>query len=296
MNFSGAIDHFIMHLAAERGLSLNYQLSVRQSLEGFAGWLRQSRAVSDLECIDLQHITNYLLWRKSCNVSTGTIRLNAISLKIFFRFMHGRGLVACDVADGLTVPPPAPPLPNALSGIQIDRLIASVDGKSPLDIRDGAILELIYASGLRVSELADATLDRVSLDEGLIRVTGKGRKTRIVPIGRSAISALSVWLERGRPKLVTPKTRSHLFISVRGTRLSTARLEQIVKARARAAGLDAHPHLLRHSFATHLLSGGADLRVIQEMLGHADIATTQIYTHVDKGRLKQTHRHFHPRA
>ena len=187
-------------------------------------------------------------------------------------------------------------LPGVLTEEEVSHLLASIDSVTPLDARDLAMLELLYASGLRVSELTGVTLDQLSLEDGFVRVTGKGNKARIVPVGRSARDAISQWLNTGRPKLLTRKTGSHLFISIRGTRLTTTRIEQIVKTRARAVDLDVHPHLLRHSFATHLLSGGADLRVIQEMLGHADIATTQVYTHVDKKRLKQVHKSFHPRA
>ena len=191
---------------------------------------------------------------------------------------------------------PSQLLPDTLTPEQVSHLLASINAVTPLDLRDLAILELLYAAGLRVSELANATLDQVSFEEGLIRVTGKGNRPGIVPVGQKARDALVHWLNNGRPKLLTAKTKNHVFISVRGTRLSSTRLEQIVKARAKVVDLDVSPHLLRHSFATHLLSGGADLRVIQEMLGHADIATTQIYTHVDRRRLKQVHRTFHPRA
>jgi len=295
MTFASAIDRFILYLATERGLSVNYQLSVRQSLGGFAEWALRS-GLSAVESVKLQHLTDHLLRRKSDGVSAATIRLNGIALKIFFRFLNSRGFVSKDIADGLMVPRSEAALPGTLTEEQAGHLLASITGVTPLDLRDLAILELLYASGLRVSELANATLDQLSFDEEVIRVTGKGNKTRIVPVGRSARHALTLWLDTGRPKLVTAKTRSHVFISVRGTRLSTTRLEQIVKARAKAVALEVYPHLLRHSFATHLLSGGADLRVIQEMLGHADIATTQIYTHVDKRRLKQVHRTFHPRA
>ncbi len=295
MRMPAAIDRLILYLATERGLSVNYQLSVRQSLDGFAKWAAR-KGVDEVQSIDLQSLTAYLMARKGDGISSATIRLNGIALKILFRFLCGRGFLAKDIGDGLMVPRLDSSLPGTLSEEEVGHLLASIDPVSPLDFRDLAILELLYASGLRVSELVNATLDQLSAEEGLIRVTGKGNKTRIVPVGRTALKTLDVWLKKGRPELLTRKTGSHVFISVRGTRLTTTRIEQIVKARAKAVGLDVHPHLLRHSFATHLLSGGADLRVIQEMLGHADIATTQIYTHVDKKRLKQVHSTFHPRA
>ena len=295
MLLPAAIDRFILFLATERGLSVNYQISTRQSLEGFTEW-GAKRGVSEVEGIQLQQLTDYLLSRRTDGVTNTTIRLNAIALKIFFRFLAARKFLPVDIADGLMAPRLDASLPSTLSEEEVGHLLASIDPVTPLDFRDLAVMELLYASGLRVSELTNATLDQLSLEDGFIRVTGKGNKTRIVPVGRTAREAIARWLETGRPQLVTPKTGSHVFISVRGTRLTTTRIEQIVKARAKAVDLDVHPHLLRHSFATHLLSGGADLRVIQEMLGHADIATTQIYTHVDKARLKQVHRSFHPRG
>ena len=295
MTLPEAIDRFILFLATERGLSVNYQISVRQSLEGFTQWAGR-RELSEVESFGMKHLTDHLLSRKTDGVANATIRLNAMALKIFFRWLASRGFLPKDIADGLMAPRLDPSLPETLTEEEVGHLLASIDPVTPLDYRDLASLELLYASGLRVSELANATLDQLSLEEGFIRVTGKGNKTRIVPVGRTAREAISRWLESGRPKLVSKKTGSHIFIGIRGTKLTTKRFEQIVKTRAKAVDLDAHPHLLRHSFATHLLSGGADLRVIQEMLGHANIATTQIYTHMDKKRLKQVHKTFHPRG
>ena len=170
--------------------------------------------------------------------------------------------------------------------------------KAPLGLRDRAMLELLYASGLRISELAGAKLENLNLEEGVVRVTGKGNKTRLVPVGRKACAAIATYLEQERPRLVKRRSGSEVFLSNRGGRLTTVRIWQIVKAVARRSGLEAnvYPHLLRHSFATHLLGNGADLRIIQEMLGHADISTTQVYTHVDQQRLKAVHHKFHPRA
>ncbi len=293
MLLSSAIERFILYLATERGLSVNYQLSVRQSLDGFEKWIAPTgRLLGELE---LQDLADYLHFRKKSGMTAATIRLNGIALKILFRHLTARGILSRDISDGLMVPRPEGSLPKTLEREEVDHLLAGIDPVTPLDYRDLAMLELLYASGLRVSELVNATLDQLSLEEGLIRVTGKGNKARIVPVGRTALLCIKDWLKLGRPRLLARRTRSHVFISVRGTSLTTTRVEQIVKERAANVGLEVHPHLLRHSFASHLLSGGADLRVIQEMLGHADIATTQIYTHVDKERLKDVHRTFHPR-
>ncbi|RFC51899.1 MAG: integrase/recombinase XerD [Verrucomicrobia bacterium] len=295
MTFEEAIDRFVLFLATERGLSDNYQLSTRQSLEAFAAWaeLRGVRAVGE---VTTDEMTAYLLERRAGGLANASVRLVVIALKIFFRWLAGRRHVGGDPAALLMAPRLDATLPETLTEEEIGHLLASIEPVGPLDFRDLAVLELMYASGLRVSELANATLDALSLEDGFIRVTGKGNKTRVVPVGRTACGAVAAWLEKGRPALVTRRTGSHVFISVRGTRLTTQRYWQIIGERAAAVGLDVHPHLLRHSFATHLLSGGADLRVIQEMLGHASIATTQIYTHVDGKRLRDVHRKFHPRA
>ncbi len=295
MTFEEAIDRFVLFLATERGLSDNYQLSTRQSLEAFGAWagLRGVRAVGE---VTTDEMTAYLLERRAGGLANASVRLVVIALKIFFRWLAGRRHVGGDPAALLMAPRLDATLPETLTEEEIGHLLASIEPVGPLDFRDLAVLELMYASGLRVSELANATLDALSLEDGFIRVTGKGNKTRVVPVGRTACGAVAAWLEKGRPALVTRRTGSHVFISVRGTRLTTQRYWQIIGERAAAVGLDVHPHLLRHSFATHLLSGGADLRVIQEMLGHASIATTQIYTHVDGKRLRDVHRKFHPRA
>ncbi|RYD35443.1 MAG: tyrosine recombinase [Verrucomicrobiaceae bacterium] len=291
-----ALERFLIYLAAERGLSVNYQLSNRQTLEGLISWLNEHCGIALPEAVTRRHLTDYLARRKSDGLSNATVRLGIISIKIFFRWLTVRKWIPSDPADSLRTPRLDAGLPQTLSQQEVEHLLASFEPRSPLDFRDLAVLELLYASGLRISELANAALDELSFEEGIIRVTGKGGKTRLVPVGKVALRVIQDWLDNGRPKLVRPRTGNHIFLSVRGGRLTTQRLWQVVKARAADAGLDVHPHQLRHSFATHLLSGGADLRVIQEMLGHANIATTQIYTHVDQRRLKEIHAKFHPRA
>jgi integrase/recombinase XerD len=294
----GSIDSFIMHLAAERGLSVNYQLLVRRVLESLAHWLRTNGRAGEAAGVGERDLTDWLGQRRSDGLAHSSARVELIAVRIFFRWLAARGFIPCDPAAALRAPRPERQLPDTLNERQVRRLLESVDGQSPLDLRDRAILELFYASGLRLSELTGARLEHLSLEEGWIRVTGKGGKTRLAPVGSEARRALADYLERARPKLVNTRTRSHVFLSRRGTALTGARVQQIVRERAAAAGLgvEPHPHQLRHSFATHLLNHGADLRVIQEMLGHADIATTQIYTHVDAARLKAVHQQFHPRA
>jgi integrase/recombinase XerD len=292
------IDTFIQHLAVERGLSVNYQMLVRPVLERFAAWALRERKRGAVSGVVTADITDYLGWRKSDGLAASSLRVELIALKIFFRWLAARGLRAGDPAEPVLPPRVEMRLPDTMNEMEVGRLLESVKGSEPLDIRDRAMLEIFYASGLRISEVTGARLENLNLDEGWIRITGKGNKTRLVPVGAAAREAVQRWLEAARPKLVGPKTQAFIFLNRNGGKLTTARVWQIVKERAKLAGLDpakVHPHLLRHSFATHLLSNGADLRIIQEMLGHADISTTQIYTHVDQRRLKDTHRRFHPR-
>ena len=316
-----AIDDFILYLATERGLSDNYQLSTRLSLEGFAQWLERGRQIEKIgeaafeqlvkadtpppqmvvqpREVTLQHISDYLAHTKRRGLSAASIKLVVVAIKIFFRWLQTRGRIAHDVAESIPLPRIERYLPETMNELQIDRLLDGVDVNAPRGLRDRAILELLYASGLRVSELVNAKLEFLDLDNRIIRVTGKGNKTRLVPVGKKACDSLCAYLDRERPDLVTKRSGSEIFLSSRGGRkLTTVRIWQIVKQVAKHAGLDlnVYPHLLRHSFATHLLSNGADLRIIQEMLGHADISTTQIYTHVDQRRLKNVHLKFHPRA
>ena len=293
------IDGFILHLATERGLSVNYQLLVRRFLEAFASWFEAKHQSESVDAVTTEHLGGYLSQRKKDGIAASSARVELIALKIFFRWLTARKHIAADPADPILPPRQEKHLPDSLNEQDTQRLIESVNGTAPLDRRDRAILELFYASGVRLSELADARLENLSLEEGWIRVTGKGSKTRLSPVGGAARDAIAAYVEHARPALVKPKTQSHIFISRNGTRLTPARIQQIVKERAALCGINparVHPHTLRHSFATHLLNNGADLRVIQEMLGHADISTTQIYTHVDQARLKDVHRRFHPRA
>jgi integrase/recombinase XerD len=292
------IDQFILFLATERGLSDNYQLSTRASLELFAKWSTEKKRASTWADVTPETIGDFLGWRKKGGAAAATIKLHAVALRILFRFLLQRKMLERDPTEFLGVPKIERYLPETLSEPEIAKLLAAAGGKTPLEIRDHAMVELLYASGLRVSELCNARLENLDLDQGFIRVVGKGNKQRLVPVGAGARKALARYLEAGRPELVGKKTGGEIFLSVRGHRLTNQRIWQLLGELAKRAGLDkdVHPHMLRHSFATHLLQGGADLRIIQEMLGHADISTTQIYTHVDTRGLQKTHRQFHPRA
>ena len=300
-----SIDSFIRFLAVERGLSENYQLSTQRSLTEFAQWCTKKRPPSSRgrgttawQAVSLQMISEYLAEKKRAGLAASSIKLIVVALKIFFRYLASKGAVTRDPTEALTLPRIERYLPETLNEMQVEQLIDSIDTKVPLGLRDRAMIELLYASGLRISELANARLENFSGEDRILRVTGKGNKTRLVPVGRKACEALASYLSMERPKLAKRRSGSEFFLSERGAKLTTARIWQIVKKHAKHSGLETniYPHLLRHSFATHLLGNGADLRIIQEMLGHADISTTQVYTHVDQQRLKAVHRQFHPRA
>jgi len=293
-----SIEQFIMFLATERGLSINYQLLVRRNLEKFANWTIKQKNILKLNDITTDKISKYLQMRKKDGLAPSSIRQHIVSIKIFFRFLSKKKIISEDVAEGLFAPRPEALLPKTINEKEVEKLLESITRNEPLDMRDRAMIELLYSSGLRLGEIIEALLENLYLDEGHIRVTGKGNKTRIIPIGKKAIEEISYYLDKGRKKLVNSKSSSHIFLSIRGTKLSPSRIWQIVRDRSKRANLKQpiHPHQLRHSFATHLLSGGADLRMIQEMLGHADISTTQAYTHVDEKGLRKIHKKYHPRG
>ena len=298
IDFAEAIDCFILYLATERGLSENYQLLTKRSLEKFADWARTAKLFASPGEVELSSLTEYLGTEKERGLAPGSMKLVVVALKIFFRFLKMRLMIDRDPAELLPLPRLARFLPETLNQPQVKHLLeVSLEGR-PFPLRDRAILELFYASGLRISELAGARLENLNLQERLIRVLGKGAKTRLVPVGRIACEAIARYVDQERILLVRPKTGNEVFLSRHGKKLTTQRIWQIIKEIAATAGfeINVYPHLLRHSFATHLLANGADLRIIQELLGHADIGTTQIYTHVEQSRLKSIHRQFHPRG
>ena len=291
------IDQFLLYLATERGLSTAYQLSIRQTLDKLVGW-SEKKQIQSWDDIGTDELSAFLIEQKDGGLSSASLRIVIVHLKVFFRYLAGKHITSADPAEPLLPPRGDMHLPETLNEQHVRSILESVDTTKLLGRRDLAILEMFYASGLRLSELCGARLENLDLDEGFVRVTGKGGKTRIVPVGGKALEAVQGYLKNERPELVKQKTSSWIFLSIRGGKLSPERVREIVKQRAKNAGIEqnVYPHLLRHSFATHLLQNGADLRVIQDMLGHADISTTQIYTHVDEKGLKSVHQQFHPRG
>jgi integrase/recombinase XerD len=231
-------------------------------------------------------------------LSSESVYLEIAALRAFYRFAENEKLLPANVAENLSLPRRWQRLPKALTNDEIKKLLEPEKPESPESLCDQAVLELAYASGLRLAELRNLRLEQLHLDAGFINVIGKGNKERVVPVGRTAVAALNHYIEAGRPKLVTPKSPANVFLTRRGTPFAAVTLWLHIKQRVRRAGVSRNitPHMFRHSFATHLLEHGADLRVIQELLGHANISTTEVYTHVTGNRLRDIHRKFHPRA
>jgi integrase/recombinase XerD len=292
--FASDRDAYLAYLDLERGLARNTRENYQRDLDQCAAFVARSGA-PDWRAVTAAQATAWVRSLSKGARSSQARRLTA--LRMFARFMVKERMRPDDFTELLSSPKPERKLPDALTSAEVGRLLAAPVGADGAALRDRALLELFYASGLRVSELAALTLQQIDLKDGFARVFGKGSKERVVPMGDRARDAVGAWIASGRPHFVKPKTRSELFLNHHGRALSRVGLWGIVKKHAARAGItrNVKPHALRHSFATHLLTGGADLRSIQEMLGHASIATTQIYTKVGGRRLIEEHEQFHPR-
>ena len=290
------LDRFLDHLWLEDGLAKNTLNSYRQDLIGFADWLRQSRNTGMLEAAE-DDIQGYIALRFPQSKPRSISRLIA-SLRRFYRFALRESLVGVDPTIRIETPKLPRSLPKSLSEEDVERLIEAPDTNTDLGLRDRAMLETLYATGLRVSELVGLQVTELSLSDGVVRVTGKGSKTRLVPLGEQAVEWLMRYLAEGRPAILQQRLNDHLFVTQRGDGMTRQAFWYLIKRYAARAGITVtlSPHVLRHAFATHLLNHGADLRVVQMLLGHADISTTQIYTHVARERLKQLHQTHHPRG
>jgi integrase/recombinase XerD len=291
------VEQFLHHLTMERSLSPNTIASYKLDLKSFTQHLR-ARKVASVNDVTRDLIVDYLLASREKGISARSLARHLACLRTFFRFLRREKFVSKDVTELVDSPRLWELLPKTLTYREIEDLLAAPVTRTTLGLRDRAILEFFYATGLRVSEVCRARLEEINFDAGVLRTVGKGNKERIVPIGKKSAEFIRHYLDAARPKLVKSKTSSHVFLTTRGDAFSRKTLWVLIKKYCRAAGIrkNVTPHSLRHSFATHLLDNGADLRVVQELLGHANVGTTQIYTKVDHARLKAVHHQFHPRA
>jgi integrase/recombinase XerD len=288
---------FLDYCAAECGLSANTVAAYRADLEDFLDRLNIEDAGA-LQNLKATRLVDYVDECRACDLAANTIWRRLVAVRMFLRFLLLEGHVENDVAEVFQTPRLWKKVPTVLTVEQVEKLLMAPEGEGPVPLRDRAALEMLYATGARASEVCGLDMGSVNFDYRFVRCFGKRMKERLVPVGSRALQALTQYLEQGRPRLRGPEAGEALFLSRRGHRLSRQGLWRLVRKHARACGLavDVHPHMLRHSFATHLLAGGADLRAVQAMLGHADISTTEIYSHVDRERLLSVHRRFHPRG
>jgi len=291
------LESFNDFLVLEQGASPRTDEAYGRDLARFATYAVSRGAVGPAD-VSARLLREYVYHLKDLGLAPASIRRNVSALRTYFKFLLGEGRVTHDPSERLESPKRWRTLPEVLSVAEVDKLLASPTLDDPLVFRDRALLELAYGAGLRVSEWISIGVRDVMFDEGLVRVFGKGSKERLVPIGRRAIGALASYVRELRPRLEHGEGRGALFLNARGQPLTRMGAWKILQKYVARAGIEKHvsPHTLRHSFATHLLEGGADLRAVQEMLGHADISTTQIYTHVDREYLRSVHRQYHPRA
>jgi integrase/recombinase XerD len=301
------VEDFLQHIRNERGQAEHTQKTYAALLTRFVNWA-EKQSLRDWKDVQLSHLMSFLQHERERPVandekdsgrrlSTESVYLEIAALRAFYRFAENEKILPQNVAENLSLPRRWKRLPKALAGAEIEQLLKPEQPETPSTVCDQAILEVAYASGLRLAELRNLRLEQLHLESGFINVIGKGNKERVVPIGKKATAALDRYLSAGRPKLITPKSPGTVFLTNRGTPFAAVTLWLRVKRRVRRAGIakNVTPHMLRHSFATHLLENGADLRIIQELLGHATISTTEIYTHVTGNRLRQVHTKFHPR-
>jgi integrase/recombinase XerD len=301
------LEEFLQHLRHERGQAEHTQRTYSALLNNFVRWA-SGQGLKEWSEVSFNHLTDFLRHERgrdllnrtektSRRLSGESVYLEIAALRAFYRWAENEKHLAVNVAENLSLPSRWKRLPKALSAQEIEMLLKPESCETPPSLCDQAVLELAYASGLRLAELRDLRLEQLQLESNFINVIGKGNKERVVPVGKKAVEALNDYLSKGRPKLVNGRSPANVFLTKRGTPFASVTLWLRMKQRVKRAGIQKNitPHMLRHSFATHLLENGADLRVIQELLGHASISTTEVYTHVTNNRLREAHRKFHPR-
>lgn len=299
MNQTGdpLIEQFLDAIWMERGLSENTLTAYRHDLIGYTRWLKAQQN-NDLTVVGRDQIQSYLAYRVTAKASPRSTARLLSTLRRFYAWLRRENRISEDPTALIEAPKLGRPLPKTLTESEVEALLAAPDTETLLGLRDRAMLEVLYATGLRVSELVSLTVTQVNLQQGVIRVTGKGNKERLVPLGDEAVSWLERYIGAGRNTLLNGQTVDTLFVTQRRDAMSRQAFWYMIKRHAQKAGIDKvlSPHTLRHAFATHLLNHGADLRVVQMLLGHSDLSTTQIYTHVARARLKDLHARHHPRG
>ncbi|MGG2014199.1 site-specific tyrosine recombinase XerD [Bacillus sp. S10(2024)] len=292
------LQDFIHYMVVEKGLAKNTVVSYERDLKSYMKYLQKVEGIISFHDVTRMHIVSFLHHLKENDKSSKTMARHIASIRSFHQFLLRERVVEHDPSVHIETPQAERKLPKVLSIDEVEALLQTPKATSAFGIRDKAMLELLYATGLRVSELIELNIADVHLTMGFVRCIGKGNKERIIPLGSLAAEAIQHYIEKGRPELFGKQTVEALFLNHHGNRLSRQGFWKILKRLAKEANIQKEltPHTLRHSFATHLLENGADLRAVQEMLGHADISTTQIYTHVSKTRLKDVYKQFHPRA
>jgi integrase/recombinase XerD len=291
------LESFLHYLIIEKGLSENTLAAYRHDLDRFLDYLKQ-KGIGDMSGVDKFTIRAFLPFLKRKGLSARSAARNLVAVRTFFRFMMEEGILTVNPTEEIESPKTDKILPEILTAKEVEQLLEQPDPKTSLGVRDRAMLEMLYATGMRVSELVRLATGQVNRDGGYVLVMGKGSKERMVPLGAEAIKWLNLYLNTVRGKMSKGKDSPSLFINRSGEGMSRQMFWRNIKFYAKKAGLKKRisPHLLRHSFATHLLEGGADLRSVQMMLGHSDISTTQIYTHVTGERIKKVHKRYHPRG
>lgn len=291
------VDEYLNYLKIEKGLSPNTLEAYGRDLKKFTDFIL-SKSIQNLGVIEESDILAFLVKLHGEKIGSRSVTRNLVAIRGLFHYLKIEKIIDGDPTARIEFPARWLKLPHVLSVEQVDLLLSQPDKRTVLGLRDFAILQLFYASGLRISELAALSMDQINLQQGFARPIGKGSKERIVPVGQSAIEAISLYIDESRPKFAGRHNSDKLFLSNRGTGISRSRLWEIIKAYAKSAGIKINvtPHMLRHSFATHMIERGADLRMVQEMLGHSDISTTQIYTHVSRAHIANIYNKFHPRA
>lgn len=301
-DFESALKQYLRFVKVEKGLAENSVISYRNDLERYLRFISNDLQINQLGGITLAHIENFLMELLSMELSISTIARNISSIRSFHEFVIVEKLADANPAELVELPKKAKKLPEVLTAVEVEQIIDSADRTISTGVRDAAILETLYASGMRVSELTELEMDDLYFEIGFIKVIGKGNKERLVPMGELAQKAVEHYVENARIDFLSSKkpekSKNRVFINQRGGPLTRMSIWNIVNKYAEKAGIkkNVYPHIFRHSFATHLLEGGADLRAVQEMLGHSSIITTEIYTHVDRSLLHQIHKEFHPRA